>query len=80
MVTQDDLDGLIEASPTELLEKRIWKQRDGTLTPLKEMTDSHLVFSLNMIEDGRLAKRAPWIPVLTEEINRRNLKKKIENL
>lgn len=64
----------------ELFEKRIWRQNDGRKVRLSAMKDSHIQHCINGIKSGKIVTRDQWLPILEEEVKKRQLKKKVVNL
>ena len=55
--------------------EHMWKTRDGERMPVKKMTDSHLINSINFISrvQDKTAAHAKWLLILTTEAKRRQL-------
>lgn len=65
--------------PTIYVDFTIWKTRNGKKIPVKEMSDNHLLNTINMLkgegDDISLLQEA-WLKILTKEYKK---KKKINN-
>lgn len=56
--------------------KRIWTQKDGTRTPIRKMTDTHLINSFRMLfRQGKCIYTDNNMELLQQEIYRRRLTK-----
>ena len=67
--------GLEDFDPTIDTDFTIWKTRNGRKIPVKEMSDNHLLNTINMLkgDDLSLLEEA-WLKVLTKEYKRRKNK------
>lgn len=67
--------GLEDFDPTIYVDFTIWKTKNGRKIPVKEMSDRHLLNTINMLEGDDLSLlEEKWLKVLTKEYKRRKNK------
>lgn len=66
--------GLEDLDPILYVDFTVWKTKNGRKIPVKEMSDNHLLNTINMLEGDDLSLlEEAWLKVLTKEYkNRKN--------
>lgn len=67
----------IDSTPTKIFPK-VWKTKDGKKIHITDMTDEHLINSMNMLNRGA-PQNEIWFDVLKSEAMRRKIKSPIKS-
>lgn len=64
--------GMEDFDPTIYVDFTIWTTRNGRKIPIKEMSNNHLLNTINMLEGDNLSLlEEAWLKVLTKEYKNR---------